>query len=243
MKSNKNLWRSLVVTGLLMGAAVSAHAQALAQASKIVQPGQQIFGKSYNQLIEKWTNWFVTEPLATHPAFDPDGRFCDRNQEGDVWFLAGSYEGIYDRTCAVPAGKALFVPLGGIFVSFAPEFPVEDDTCLQMGSTVEKLRCDVNNDIPTAPSTRYEVTLDGVAVEDLFAYRTQSLPGGYTLRVPDPSFITDLGLPAGNRFPAVADGYFLLLKPLKTGVHTLTLRTINPDQSVLGVNYTLIIEN
>ena len=239
MKSNKKLWYNvLTVTGLLLAAATSAHAQG----NRIVQPGQQLFGKSYNQLIEKWTNWFVTEPIATHPAFDPDGRFCDRNQEGDVWFLAGTYGGVIDRTCEVPAGKALFLPLGGVFVSFAPEFPVEDDPCLQMGSTLEKLRCDVNNDIPTAPSTRYQVTLDGVPVEDLFAYRTQSLPGGFTLRVPNPSFITDLGLPAGNRFPAVADGHFLLLKPLKPGEHTLTLRMINPDQSVWGVNYTLIIE-
>jgi hypothetical protein len=39
----------------------------------------------------------------------------------------------------------------------------------------------------------------------------------------------------------VADGYFLLLKPLKHGQHTLSFRMTNPDQSVRGVNYTLIV--
>ena len=68
-----------------------------------------------------------------------------------------------------------------------------------------------------------------------------SPPGGFTLRVANPSFLTDLGLPAGDRTPAMADGYFLLLKPLERGRHTLTFRMINADQSVTGVNYTLIV--
>ena len=94
-----------------------------------------------------------------------------------------------------------------------------------------------------APTTSFEVILDGVPVQDLFAFRAQSRPGGFTLRAPNPSFLTDVGLPAGNRFPTVADGYFLLLKPLQSGEHTLNLRMIKPDQSVTGVNYTLIIES
>jgi hypothetical protein len=39
----------------------------------------------------------------------------------------------------------------------------------------------------------------------------------------------------------VADGYFLLLKPLKPGVHSLNVLQTNADQSQAGVNYTLII--
>jgi hypothetical protein len=39
----------------------------------------------------------------------------------------------------------------------------------------------------------------------------------------------------------MADGYFLFLQPLKPGEHTLNFRMILPDQSVRGVNYTLII--
>jgi hypothetical protein len=39
----------------------------------------------------------------------------------------------------------------------------------------------------------------------------------------------------------VADGYFLLLKPLKPGVHTLNVLKTDADQSQAGVNYTLVI--
>jgi hypothetical protein len=240
MKPNMKLWQSaVVVIGLMVAAAASADDHG--NRNKIVEPGQELQGRSYNELVGAWTNWLVAEPIATNPAFDPDGRFCDRNQTGKVWFLASTFGGVVDRTCAVPAGKAIFLSLGGVFVSFSPEFPAAGDTCLQMATNVEKVRCDVNDDVPTAPSISLEVILDGTPVEDLFAFRAPSQPGGFTLRVPDPSFLTDLGLAPGDRSPAVADGYFLLLKPLKPGTHTLNLRMINPDQSERGVNYTLII--
>jgi hypothetical protein len=215
MKTNKQLLQSVVaVIGLMMAAAASADDHGIK--NKIVEPGQEYLDKSYNELVGKWTNWLVKEPIATNPAFDPDGRFCDRNQEGKVWFLASTFEGVADRTCEVPAGKALFVSLGGAFLSFSPEFPAAGDPCLQMATSLEKVRCDVNNDVPVAPGISLAVTLVGVPVEDLFAYRAQSL-GGFTLRAPNPSFLTDLGFAAGNRFPAAADGYFLFLKPLKRG--------------------------
>jgi hypothetical protein len=236
--NSKKVWHSVVAVMGLM--AVSAAADA---GSRVVEPGQKFAGKSYNELTSEWTNWLAAEPLATNPALDPDGRFCDRNQQGAVWFLASTFGGVADRTCEVPAGKALFLSLGGAFLSFAPEFPAADEPCLQMATDLEKVRCDVNNDVPVAPGISFEVTLDGQPVNDLFAYRAQSQPGGFTLQVPNPSFITDLGFAPGNRFPASADGYFLFLKPLSPGEHTLNLRMINPDQSEAGVNYTLIIED
>ena len=222
------------VVGFLTTAAAYAE-------SKVVEPGDEFAGKSYSELASEWSNWFVKEPLATNPALDPDGRFCDLNQKGKVWFLASTFEGVVDRTCEIPADRAIFVSVGGSFVSFAPEFPSAGDPCLQLGTSVARVRCDVNNDVPVAPGTTLAASIDGVAVNDLFAYRAQSQPGGFTLKAPNPSFLTDLGLPAGNRSPAVADGYFLLLKPLKPGVHTLNILKTNPDQSQAGVNYTLII--
>lgn len=232
--NEKFVQSAAVVIGLMMATAAFA-------GDKVVEPGQEFSGKSYAELVSKWTNWLVAEPIATNPAFDPDGRFCDKHQKGDVWFLASTFGGVADRTCEVPAGKAIFLSLGGVFVSFAPEFPSAGDPCLQMATTLERVRCDVNNDVPVAPGISFEASLDGTPVNDLFAFRAQSQPGGFTLRVPNPSFLTDLGLAAGNRFPAVGDGYFLFLKPLHPGVHTLSFRMTNPGESPRGVNYTLIV--
>jgi hypothetical protein len=238
MKLNKQLWQSVAVIGLVMTTSASAHA-----GSRVVEPGQEFADKSYSELASEWTNWLVAEPIATNPAFDPDGRFCGRNQRGKVWFLASTFEGVANRTCEVPADKAIFLSLGGVFVSFSPEFPAAGDVCSQMATNLEKVRCDVNNDLPVAPAVSFQVTLDGEPIQDLFAFRAQSQPGGFTLRVPNPSFLTDLGFASGNRSPAVADGYFLFLKPLKRGAHTLSFRMTNPDQSQTGVNYTLVIQD
>ena len=238
MKLNKQLRQGIFVMIGLVATMTSAEA-----GNRVVRPGNEFNGKSYNELVSKWTNWFVREPIATNPAFDPDGQFCDRNQHGDVWFLASTFEGVAVRTCEIPKDKAIFLSLGGAFVSFAPEFPAANDPCSQMATVVERVRCDVNNDVPVAPAVSFEVTLDGESIEDLLAFRAQSVPEGFNLRVPSSSFLTDLGLPAGDRFPAVGDGYFLFLKPLRPGVHTLTLRMTNPDQTVTGVDYTLIIEH
>ena len=171
-----------------------------------------------------------------------EARPRDPPSPGKVWFLASTFEGVANRTCEVPADKAIFLSLGGVFVSFAPDFPATGDPCSQMATPLERVRCDVNNDVPVAPGTSLEVTLDGESVKDLFAFRAQSQPGGFTLRVPSPSFLTDLGIAQGDRSTAVADGYFLFLKPLKRGTHTLSFRMTNPDQSQTGVNYTLVIQ-
>ena len=241
MKPNKQLWQSVVaLIALVVGTVATAAAD---NSNKVVRPDEKLAGKSYSELASEWANWLAAEPIATNPAFDPDGSLCDTNQDGKVWFLASTFGGVADRTCEVPADKAIFVSLGGVFLGFAPEFPVAGDPCLQMGTTLDQVRCDVNSDVPVAPNVSFEATLDGVPITDLLAYRAQSVPGGFTLRVPDPSLITDLGLPAGDRSSAVTDGYYLLLKPLSPGEHTLNFRMITPGQPDAGVNYTLIVED
>ena len=239
MKLNQRISKIVVVAVLGLMVATAASANVL---GRVVKPGDEYQGHSYNELASEWTNWLTAEPIATNPAFDPDGSLCGQNQAGDVWFLASTFGGVVDRTCVVPDGKAIFLSLGGVFLSFAPEFPSAGDSCLQMATDVERVRCDVNNDVPVAPNVSFEVTLDGVPVTDLLSYRAQSEPGGFTLRVPNPSFITDLGFAPGDRFPAVADGYFLFLKPLRPGKHALNFRMIQPGQPDAGVNYTLIIQ-
>ncbi len=236
MKTNTQIWKVLTLGfGLLVSSLV------VQAKDNVVEPGQEFAGKSYNELGDQWAQWLTTEPIATNPAFDPDGRFCAKNQHGKVWFLASTFEGVADRTCEIPSGKALFVSLGGVFVSFAPEFPAADDPCAQLATAAERVRCDVNNDVPAAPAVTFEAVLDGQPIEDLFAFRTTSPPGGFTLHVPSPSFLTDLGLSPGDRTPAISDGYFLFLKPLRPGVHHLNFRMVQADASVTGVNYTLVV--
>jgi hypothetical protein len=216
---------------------------------EVVDPGKTLFRKSYNELTGAWSNWLQKEPPATNPAFDTDGRFCDLNQKGEIWYLAGTFEGVADRFCEVPAGKGIFFPILA-FISFAPEF-LGQEPCDELTEDLDQIRCDVNDDTPIAanldalpPVVGLEVALDGEPVADLFAYRVQSEPGGFTFRL-GPLFEAS-DLEPGDRFPAVADGYWILLKPLPPGLHTVNFSAdSNTDGSPdLGANYTLqIVKN
>lgn len=243
MKRNVRMWQAVVVVIGLMVAVATADASE--RRAGIVDPGQQYFGMSYNELVSEWTNWLVAEPMATNPAFDTDGSFCEKNQKGKVWFLASTFEGVVDRTCKVPAGKAIFFSLGGVFLSFSPEYPdpinPPNNPCVNLATVIDKIRCDASLTVPLASSASLEVVIDGDPVKDLFAFRAQSQPGGFTLHVPEPSLLTGWGYSSGNRFPAVADGYFMFLKPLSPGKHTLNIIMTYPGQLPAGVNYTLIV--
>lgn len=150
---------------------------AAAKGIQISDPGIQQFKKSYNELAGAWANWAQSQPADSNALLDPDGSLCDLNQSGRFWFLAGTFGGLLgepvvaQRTCEIPAGKAIFFPIFS-FISFAPEFTEQfpDPVCNVLASPIDEVRCDVNNDIAIAPNVALTVTLDGKKVRDLFAY-------------------------------------------------------------------------
>ncbi|MDH2429360.1 signal protein [Sphaerisporangium sp. TRM90804] len=68
-------------------------------------------GSSAEAIQGRWWTWAASEGESTNPVTDPTGKFCDRNQPEDVWFLAGTFGGTSQRTCEVPAGRMLVFPL------------------------------------------------------------------------------------------------------------------------------------
>ncbi|CAN5906040.1 hypothetical protein BH20PSE1_BH20PSE1_14210 [soil metagenome] len=225
---------------------------------EVVEPGRTLFKESYNELTGKWSNWLSRVPIATNPALDNDGRFCDRNQRDKVWFLAGTFGGalgenpVADRTCKVPAGKGIFFPMFSV-VSFAPDF-LNTPPCQDLTEDVAQIRCDVNDDVAIVPNVALAVLLDGKPVADLFAYRVQSKPGGFTFHIAPGSPLTAFDVAPGKREPAVADGYWILLEPPSPGHHTVSFsadfaRDVDADGIPdlpdgipdLGANYELLI--
>jgi len=210
--------------------------------SEVVKPSEIVFGKSYEELAAGWVNWIQKEPPETSPAFDTTGVFCELNQRGKFWYLAGTFSGIAERRCEVPAGKAIFFPIIN-FISFAPEFPEAGDPCASLNTTVEQVRCDVNEDINVvvgpAPDLVLRVVLDGNPVADPFAYRVQSRPGGFVFQS-GPLFEA-FGITSGPRPEAVLDGYWILLRPLKPGIHQLSFSADSPNLGLSGANFTLVV--
>ena len=123
----------------------------------------------------------------------------------EVWFLAATFGfGTPVRSCDVPAGKAIFFPIVPA-VFFAPDDGPDE-------ATVRALANESMDGVTTL-----ECTVDGVPLEDLFDQRAES--PAFTL--PD-TLLLDFGFEdLGDRFPAVADGFWIMLAPLSEGEHVI----------------------
>lgn len=197
----------------------------------VLQPGLRHYGTSYNRLTSEWWRWATIRPPQQNPLLDDTGEFCALDQKGKVWFLAGNFGGTVTRHCVVPRGKALFFPILNSGLSWAPED----------GLTAKALRAAEN--VKANAVTSLEVAIDGLQIMDLFAYRAQTPPGGFYLPIKQGSLLNVFGFEAGKRFPAMTDGYWLLLKPLKKGEHQIRIKgEVEADGFELDISYFLTIE-
>ena len=187
------------------------------------------YGAPYGNWIAKWWNWTLSIPKGEHPRDDFTPEKCAANQGGPVWFLADHLGGREERTCHIPAGRAILIPiLTGECGYEVPEVKNEEDMrdCATAGNEYGVI----------------EATVDGVKIKDLESYRTQS--GFFNSSIVENNIYDS---PSGN-YRAFADGYFLFLEPLPAGKHDVNLKVsvLNPIEPSYNYNadwtYHIIIE-
>jgi len=181
------------------------------------------YGASYGEWSARWWEWALSIPAVKNPVLDPTGNNCSVGQVGNVWFLAGTFGGSVNRTCTIPAAKAIFFPL----VNSVGLFPLGNETSLDLR---------VNYAAPIIEGvTSLKCTLDGrPCAQNLFDFRVQSPIFEALVR-------SQSLLPPHFYDPAVADGYWLLLAPLKPGPHTLNFGGTSGTFSV-DVTYNLTVQ-
>jgi len=162
-------------------------------------------GRAYSAWAAAWWQWALETPASVNPVLDLTGARCAEGQTGRVWFLAGSFgSDPVERTCSVPTGTALLIPLINAFSGATPGDPPETRTeefqRAQVACTYSGLSAEIN----------------GVAVNDPFQYFEQSR-------------VFDVQLPADSIFgigevvvsPTVDAGFYLFLQPLPPGEYTI----------------------
>jgi hypothetical protein len=186
------------------------------------------YGIPYGDWLAKWWQWTFSIPTAQHPrdAYTPEK--CALNQKGPVWFLADQLGGQEERTCTIPAGKAIFIPLlvGECDYSF-PDVKSDEDLrrCAKAGNEYGVT----------------EATVDGMKLKSLEQYRSQS--GFFNITIPEDNIY---GSRAGT-FRSLTDGFFVFLEPLPPGKHDVHLKVsvLNPIEQQFNYNadwtYHLII--
>jgi hypothetical protein len=177
------------------------------------------YGTPYPEWIAKWWNWTLSIPKGEHPRDDFTPEKCAANQGGPVWFLADQLGGREERTCNIPEGKAILIPLlTGECAYDTPEVKNDDDLRI----------CAIAGD----EYGLVQATVDGRTIEDLERYRTES---GFFNSTQVENNIYDA--PAGT-FRSYADGYFVFLEPLPAGEHEVNLKVsvLNPIEPTYNYN-------
>jgi hypothetical protein len=235
---------------------------ATGSAQSFVAPPESLpGGLSYQQWSAKWWQWVWSTPISINPLFDTTGIDCAVNQSktGPVWFLAGTSGTDATRNCIVPAGRMIFFPI----INLGNDYP-----CLDLSPTPPRQRRDPNFQPGPGQSleqfltigygsffgarqyidhvTSVNAMLDGVPIQDL------SLPpenSKYRATSPMFEFDGDRSLLVwdscvGPGHHAVSDGYWIMLKPLSLGFHTLTFsgtETYPSSSFTVTVTYNLTI--
>jgi hypothetical protein len=176
----------------------------------------KVFGKTYGEWVAEWMKW--VERSNAVAIFDTTGESCSENQPNSgVWFLAGSFGGEVERTCAIPHGRYLFYPLvetGWI------DCPGTADVTTP-NATVRDIMAYMLNNAGELTSTVDNITVSGL---QMLIVRAQS--PNFTGILTEDSFLDSScppGLPAGKTGRQIVDGYWVMLPPLSGGQHTLTL--------------------
>jgi hypothetical protein len=202
----------LVLVGLvLIPPPASAQEATPASAGVVLPPDANVAGLSLAEWTARYWQWFFSFPEAINPFFDETGERCGYGQSGPVFFLEGAPASA-ERTCTVPLGVTLFVPVTGVECSTVEPPPY-------FGRDEAELRaCAVDGmNQHLASFTALEVSVDGQAIGDLAPYRVSTPP--FPLLLP-PGNVLGTTTPVAH---SVGDGFQVLLAPLTEGDHVITI--------------------
>jgi hypothetical protein len=212
---------------------------------QVIDRDSVAYGRTYSEWSTAWEQWSYSIPVAQHPLFDNGD--CSVGQSGPVWFLGGkfcangascSYTGVA-RSCSLPPGKALYFPVFNGEDSALEESVAENpgNETYQQIATMRSYE-----DVSMSPSN-VSCWVDGAPISHLKEkFRVQSTAFGFTLPT-DNLLASVYGNPnflAGTYFPAVDDGWYVMLSPLPAGPHQIHLHGYMPAYNfTLDVTYNL----
>jgi hypothetical protein len=236
---------STIVTLLACSPASPALADADEGNPNVVPPRSKVGGLTYGEWAGAWWQWLLPIPPCSTgvnpadptqcagtpaPNLDLTGAQCGVNQpafgQDKVWFLAGtayptSVFGPPTRSCTVPADTHTFFPIINVIDDWP--CPAAFNFNPPPGRSLEDF---LTNDADTITNgvTALNVEVDGVAIKNPFKYRATSRLVGFTA---DPGWVFNDPCILEKQQVGVADGYWIMLRPLSKGHHTLHFRGVN----------------
>jgi hypothetical protein len=178
----------------------------------------QIFpANKVSELGDRWWQWISgIDSTVVNPFTNTGQAGCDVGLQDNnrLLFLVGSSRdsvtGAFpEHECGIPQGTAILFPIVNVVCDTLEDPPF-------FGANERDQRICANNLADTA--FNLTVNIDGYEVKKLEQYRIDSPAGGFNLTAVENNPVV---IPPGNG-TGVADGFWILLKPLKPGEHTIT---------------------
>lgn len=206
------------VFAMLSGAALPAAAvDAPPVVASVIDADEIVLDRPQSEWSQAYLQWVATFPRGSSPVSDTSGAQCAAKQSGEVWFLATS-DGTapVERSCAVPVGKTLFLPIANVLERSGNREP----DCEGMARVASRNLQQVSG---------LSLTIDGRPVDELRDHR-QASAGCFALGA--------RLVPRVDAKTAVSDGWYVMLRPLPVGAHTIVVGA-RFDSVVLSTTYRL----
>jgi hypothetical protein len=213
-------------------------AGAAKRSASVIPPHARVGGLTYGEWSARQWAWQIEAPNdPADPVVDPNPGTeqspepvnCAARQSGNVWFLAGTTyaqnPGPTYRSCSVPAGTFLFIPLIDSWIDNLNCPPGPPFT-----ATADELKASVAGQIDGIAPGSLHASVDGADVAGLddsgSAFRAQADGFSYSLGSDNVlgALFCGAPFPEGTTPPppgAFADGVYVMLPPLSVGTHDI----------------------
>ena len=207
------------------------------------------FGIPYDVWISKWWTWRITNTV-DEATPKPDG--CLIHNSGPmVGLMDTAVSGKPQQVCKISSTQGIIIPLWTAFV--------EDSTPARDGYSYEQLSKAAREELDLGAVTSL-VKVDGVPVAKLdevsslrsgiLDYKINSMDNvsevyskGFNITIPEDTFVPDQN---PGTWRSGAHGWFVFLKPLPTGDHTIyynvAVTGLGPNDHSSEITYTLHVE-
>ncbi len=204
--------------------------------SKVFLPTEQPYSKSYTEWSIEWMKEFVSYNCDNNPWL-----FADKAlfyETGSVYFLAGLNTEGASVNITVPEGKAIFFPL----TNYINDYPCPDPTFAPAAG--QSLKDFLTEGIISFKNgvSGLAVEVDGVSISDPASYWFLTDLFEFTGN-PDLATVCQFDVCiTGTPQSAVAGGYYMMLKPMSRGAHTVHYHSVTWGNFVQDGTFNITVQ-
>lgn len=195
----------LIPTSLTLPSAIGQETNSV----ELLPMGGKPYGLTYEDHVINYQKYILSIPLDKSPGSDRTGQLCTYGQDtsnSTIFYLNGNPGGEVTRTCTIPSGLGLFIPI----------ITVEFSTAEVPNATVEELHRLAKNDQDNVKTLALKINDKEFSFEDLKKYRTHTRD--FQVTFPENAIFGAEPGPSA----AVADGFHVFTTPLTPGDYKIS---------------------